>query len=114
MADEEGAGLMSSMSQFIKELVRDANEMDRLGLFEKRRMLERAINIIRDFREQIGASQSTFKRDVVKDLQTIAASIEDQSDRDVSRAFLEAAGAIRALKILMDSTPQHHDEGQDV
>ncbi|WP_262528759.1 hypothetical protein [Agrobacterium tumefaciens] len=83
------------MSQFIKELVRDANEMDRLGPFEKRRMLERAINIIRDFLEQIGASQSTFKR-------------------DVSRAFLEAAGAIRALKILMDSTPQHHDEGQDV
>jgi len=96
---------MSSVSGFVSELVRDANRIEKIGAYEKRRMLERAVTTIRDMREQIGVRPSRTVRDIVIDIQTIAASVDRQPDADVRRAFLQAAETIRTLKIVLDCVP---------
>ncbi|NTD85517.1 hypothetical protein [Agrobacterium tumefaciens] len=104
---------MSSVSRFVSELVRDANRIEKVGAYEKRRMLERAVTTIRDMREQIGVRPSRTVRDTVSDLQTIAASVERQPHADVMRAFLEAAETIRTLKILLDCIPRGEETKKD-
>jgi hypothetical protein len=97
--------MINSIPAFISELIRDANQIDKLGDYEKRRMLERAVVTIRDIRETIGIPPSSTVRDVVMDLRTTAALIEHGHVRDgqVQRAFLEAAQVLRTLKILLDA-----------
>ncbi|WP_320203990.1 hypothetical protein [Agrobacterium rosae] len=94
----------TSVSGFISELIRDANQIDRIGDFEKRRMLERAVTTIRDIRETIAIPPSSTVRDVVIDLQTAAALVERKiSDDRVKAAMLEAATVLRTLKIVLDA-----------
>ncbi|CCF21869.1 conserved protein of unknown function [Pseudorhizobium banfieldiae] len=45
---------MSAVTEFVVELVRAANEVEKLGSFERRRLFERAVTTIRDMRETIG------------------------------------------------------------
>lgn len=45
---------MTLTNSFIAELIRDANRLDHLDDYQKRRMLERAVTTIRDMRETIG------------------------------------------------------------
>jgi hypothetical protein len=96
--------MASSVSLFITELIRDANQIHKLNDFEKRRMLERAVTTIRDMRETIGLVPSTTVRDAVIDIQTTAALIErgHTKDEHVKKAMLEAAGMLRTLKILLE------------
>lgn len=41
---------MTPTTSFISELVRDANRLDRLDAYQKRRLPERAVTTIRDMR----------------------------------------------------------------
>lgn len=93
-----------TVSAFISELIRDANQIDKLGDFQKRRMLERAVTIIREMREQTGIRGGDTNSDMVIDLQTTAAALTlgKRSNQQVSEAMLDAAEAIRVLKILFD------------
>ena len=88
----------------IAELIRDANRLDHLDGYQKRRMLERAVTTIRDMRETIGIPSGP-SRDNLIDLHTIALSIERgwRSDEEVRNALLQAAGMIRDLHIVLDS-----------
>ncbi|KQY26695.1 hypothetical protein [Rhizobium sp. Root482] len=94
---------MSSVSSFISELIRAANEIGKLDNYQRRRMLGRAIATIRDAREQVGLPTSKSATDAVIDLVTMAGSIERRSDDEVKAAFLEAADMIRTLKIVLDA-----------
>lgn len=100
--------MTNSISAFISELIRDANQIEKLGDYEKRRMLERAVTTIRDIRETIGIPASSKVRDVVIDLQTTANLIEHGHVRDehVMRSFLVAADVLRTLKILLDAADE--------
>ncbi|TCV46288.1 hypothetical protein EDB97_1164 [Agrobacterium tumefaciens] len=95
---------MTPTTSFISELVRDANRLDRLDAYQKRRLLERAVTIIRDMRQTIGIPSGPG-RDCVVDIHTVALSIERgwRSDDDVRSALLQAAGMIRDLHIVLDS-----------
>lgn len=95
---------MTPTTSFISELVRDANRLDRLDAYQKRRLLERAVTIIRDMRQTIGIPSGPG-RDYVVDIHTVALSIERgwRSDDDVRSALLQAAGMIRDLHIVLDS-----------
>ncbi|OOO17788.1 hypothetical protein BS627_19845 [Agrobacterium salinitolerans] len=95
---------MSLTNSFIAELIRDANRLDHLDDYQKRRMLERAVARIRDTRETIGIPSGS-SRDSLIDLHTIALSIESgwRSDEEVRNALLRAAGMIRDLHIVLDS-----------
>lgn len=95
---------MTLTTDFIAELVRDANQMRRLDTYQKRRMLERAVITIRDMRETIGIPRGPG-RDAVLDIHTTALSIEQgwRSDEEVRGAFLMAARMIRDLHIMLES-----------
>lgn len=95
---------MTPTTSFISELVRDANRLDRLDSYQKRRLLERAVTTIRDMRQTIGIPSGPG-RDCVVDIHTVALSIERgwRSDDEVHSALLKAAGMIRDLHIVLDS-----------
>lgn len=95
---------MTVTNSFIAELVRDANKLDHLDDYQKRRMLERAVTTIRDMRETIGIPPGPG-RDSLLDIHTVALSIERgwHSDEGIRNALLLAAGMIRELHIVLDS-----------
>jgi hypothetical protein len=93
-----------TVSAVIAELIKDANQIEKLGDFEKRRMLERAVTTIRDMWEEIGVPPTKTMRDEVIDLKTTAALIErgNVSNEHVKNTMLEAAEMLRTLKIVLD------------
>ncbi|WP_034495670.1 hypothetical protein [Agrobacterium sp. 33MFTa1.1] len=95
---------MTQTNCFIAELIRDANLLDHLDGYQKRRMLERALTTIRDMRETIGIP-SGAGRDSLVDLHTVALSIERgwRGDEEIRNALLQAAAVIRDLHIVLDS-----------
>ncbi len=95
---------MTLTNKFIAELVFDANRLGLLDTYQKRRMLERAVATIRDIRETIGMPSGPG-RDRVLDIHTMALSIERgwHSDDEIRDAFLQAAGMIRDLHIVLAS-----------
>ncbi|MGN7883765.1 hydroxymethylpyrimidine/phosphomethylpyrimidine kinase [Sinorhizobium sp. Sb3] len=56
---------MSSVPAFISELIRAANEVEKLIPNEIGRLLERSVDTIRDMREQAGRFGSRRARDVL-------------------------------------------------
>lgn len=88
---------MSSVTDFTSELVRAANEIDRLGDFEKHRLLERAVTAIRDMRDEVWILQSRTAASAVIDLQTTAVAIYygKHASGEVKAALLHAAEMIR-------------------
>ncbi len=95
---------MTLTNSFIAELIRDANRLDRLDGWQKRRMLERAVTTIRDMRKTIGIPSGPG-RDSLLDIHTVALSIERgwRSDEEIRNALLQAASMIRDLHIVLDS-----------
>ncbi|MDP9729959.1 UNVERIFIED_ORG: hypothetical protein QE446_001843 [Rhizobium sp. SORGH_AS260] len=95
---------MTLTNSFIAELIRDANRLDHLDDYQKRRMLERAVTTIRDMRETVGIPPGPG-RDRLLEIQTVALSIELgwRSDEEIRNALLLAAGMIRDLHIVLDS-----------
>ncbi|WP_420829025.1 hypothetical protein [Ensifer adhaerens] len=93
---------MSLTTAFISELVWAANQVDQLTAFEKRRLIERAVVIIREMRDQIGNPQNKTAADPVIDLQTTAAGMENRTDDQTRDALLDAANMIRSLRIILD------------
>lgn len=96
---------MSAVNDFLVELMRAANETDRINRFEKMRLLDRAVTTIQDMRETIGIPASSASSDAVIDLQTVAALMDagEASDATVKTALLEAAAMIRDLHIVLDT-----------
>ncbi|WP_331375725.1 hypothetical protein [Sinorhizobium chiapasense] len=93
---------MSLTTQFIAELIRAANEADRLTPFEVKRLLNRSIATIRDMREEIGIPGSNRAKDVVIDLQVAAARADSLTAAEIRDTLIDAADVIRTLKILLD------------
>ncbi|MDX0921834.1 hypothetical protein GOE04_11710 [Sinorhizobium medicae] len=95
---------MSLTTAFIAELIRAANEADRLTPYEISRLLDRSVDTIRDMRRQTGIAGSHRARDVVIDLQVASARARDLSPAETRDVLLDAADIIRTLKILLDGT----------
>jgi hypothetical protein len=89
---------MSLTTDFISELVRAANESDRLTHYEISRLFDRAIDTIHDMREQAGAVEAHRARDVLIDLQISSDRARDLSTEEVRDALADAADVIRTLK----------------
>ncbi|MQW88562.1 hypothetical protein [Sinorhizobium saheli] len=93
---------MSLTTQFIAELIRAANEADRLTPFEVKRLLNRSIATIRDMRDQTGIQGSNREKDVLIDLQVAASRAYSLSPAEIRDHLLDAADIIRVLKIVLD------------
>jgi hypothetical protein len=96
---------MTLTTQFIAELIRAANEADRLTPFEVKRLLSRSVATIRDMREQTGIPGSNRAKDVVIDLQVAAARADTLPKDEIRDNLLDAADIIRTLKIILDGKP---------
>ena len=96
---------MSSTNDFIAELIRAANEVEKLDGEEARRLINRAITTIRDMRETIGIPGGHTAADAVIDLQTtaVAMGLDNRSHEQIKAALLDAAGLIRDLHIVLDT-----------
>ena len=95
---------MSAVNDFVSELVRAANEVEKLGSFERRRLLDRAVTTIRDMREKASIPSSKTRADALVGIQITSALVEtgNASADQVRESLLEAAGMIRELHIVLD------------
>ncbi|RVN64121.1 hypothetical protein CN100_01255 [Sinorhizobium meliloti] len=96
---------MSLTTAFISELIKAANEADRLSPFEIKQLLNRSVAIIRDMREQTGIRGSSRAKDVVIDLQVAGARADTLTEDEIRDNLLDAADIIRTLKIILDGKP---------
>lgn len=96
---------MSLTTDFISELIRAANRSDQLTHYEISRLFDRAIDTIRDMREQTGAVETHRARDVLIDMRISSERARDLSAEEVRDALVDAADVIRTLKILLERTP---------
>lgn len=96
---------MSAVTEFVVELVRAANEVEKLGNFERQRLFERAVTTIRDMRETIGIPSLQADADKIVDLQVMVAArgVQATSLQEGREALLTAAGMIRDLHIILDT-----------
>lgn len=93
---------MPSIPAFISELIRAANEVEKLTPNEMSRLLDRSVDTIRDMREQTGRFGSRRARDVLIDLQLASSRARDLSPEDARDTLPDAADIIRALRIMKD------------
>lgn len=96
---------MSSTTDFISELVRAANEVEKLTASEKNRLLDRSVMVIRELRERIGKPTTRTRADAVVELQIVAAAVPfgRRTDEQVKAFLLQAATMIRDLHIVLDT-----------
>ena len=90
---------------FVFELIRAANETDRLTKPERARLLERAANTIRDYRDEIaisGAPANSQPGDIEHELREVARLIDMFTAEEVSAQILEAARVIKDLRVILD------------
>ena len=83
------------VAAFISELVRAANEVDRLSKPERAGLLHRAATTIRDYRAQVGGRPQT-DGDIVDDLRSMAETIDLHGPKEVAAMMLDAVAAIKA------------------
>lgn len=90
------------MTDFIAELFRAGNEVGKIGVSERRRLLERALRTIKDTRDLLGIPSSGTDADQLIQLSLFVSKLELRSDNQVGEALLMASSLIRDLRIAMD------------
>lgn len=97
--------MADTIPTFISELIRAANETQRLSQFERGRLMERAAATIRDYREQIAYSDApandTGPGDIASDLASMGRTPEVFTAAEVSAKMLEAVEVIKTLRVLI-------------
>lgn len=100
-----GAFQLATMTpDFLPELIRDANEVERLTMPERAALMVRAANTIRDYRDQIafsGTPANDHPGDLVHELREMARLNVLFSAEEVAGKLLEAAEMIRDLRIIL-------------
>ncbi|PLT98093.1 hypothetical protein BMJ34_15880 [Sinorhizobium medicae] len=92
---------MSITTAFIAELIRAANEVERLTPYEISRLLDHSVDTIREMRRQTGIAGSHCAGDVVIDLQVASARARDLLPAETRDVLLDAADVIRTFKIVV-------------
>ncbi|WP_156624162.1 hypothetical protein [Ensifer sp. Root558] len=90
---------MFQSTAFVSELIRAANEVEKLTPSEVSRLL--AVATIRDMREQAGVAGNRRTNDVVINLGIASARVGDLSIEDIKDTLIDAADVIRALRIIL-------------
>lgn len=91
---------------FISELIRAANETDRLTEQEQARLLQRAASTIRDYRDLIAYSETPAndagQGDIVFELNSMASAIDLFPAEKVQAMLLEAVEVIKVCRMLLE------------
>ncbi len=94
---------MSRLNALIADLLRAANDSGRGSYNQKRLLLERAITIICELREQAGIPRTTEAAKSLAFLRAVEITIDRNAANHelVMKALLLAAGMIRDLSIII-------------
>ena len=92
---------MTVANQFIAELIRAANGVGKLSDDDRRRLLKRAIVIIRDLGQEIEAPKARIELEAITEVQVKVAELAAaaRTSSEVSECMLFAATMIRDLQI---------------
>ncbi|MGO7758571.1 hypothetical protein ACC761_15590 [Rhizobium ruizarguesonis] len=94
---------MSYTTDFISKLTRAANAVDKLSTDEYRRLVERAVRMVREMRLETSSRPSRGNCVAMGDLEIATLMVEAAANHDeVEGVLLKLAGMIRALKIMVD------------
>jgi hypothetical protein len=94
-------------SAFVSELLRSANEVDRLTKPDQARLLERAAATIREYQEQINYPETPDEgEDIVYCLSEMARLIGSFANDEVAETILEAAETINQCQMLLEARPE--------
>ena len=101
----DGNSIVSEPSEtaFVAELIRAANQVEKLTDHEIKSLLFRSIVTARDLRETVGIPGSGTPEDAVVRLYDVATGVEHVGQEDRASALLESAGLIRDLRIVVES-----------
>jgi hypothetical protein len=104
--------MSDTVPAFVSELIRAANEIERLTPFESARLLHRAASTIRDYRDEINYSDTPANDrgtpdDIVYCVNEMAARIETFAAHEVAETMLEAAETIKAGRILLEAKQEY-------
>ncbi|MCJ8056965.1 hypothetical protein GB928_025605 [Shinella curvata] len=102
---------MHGLSDFIAELIRAANDVERLPESTKLRLLGRAYVTIINAREEIESQRQEAYRQAGADLISVTGHVGALSSQDVKSLLLDAAEMIRQIKIVIDSKGKSSGEG---
>lgn len=95
------------VAPFISELIRAANETEKLTKPERARLLQRAAATLRDYRYQINYSETPANdggpNDAADEWSEMARLIYLFSAEEVSKTLLDAVATIKAARVLMDA-----------
>jgi hypothetical protein len=91
---------MENAPDFIAELVKAANRVDRLPEATRACLLDISYETIRDMREDVGLPSYGQGQDVAIDMMTMARAVPVFTDAEIASALLEAAAEIRSLHIV--------------
>jgi hypothetical protein len=95
---------LSSTTDFISELIRAANGLSTLGIDERRRLIDRAVRMVREMRVETGIRPGRRGNDPLRDIEIAALMAEAAGNRDdVKGVLLDLADMIRTLKIVLDA-----------
>jgi hypothetical protein len=98
--------MTDAVTPFISELIRAANEAEKLTKPERARLLERAAATLRDYRYQINYSEAPANdggpNDAAHRWSEMARLIYLFSPGEVAEELLDAADLIKTARMLMD------------
>jgi hypothetical protein len=90
-------------TDFIAELGRAANGIDKLSANERHRLVDRAVRTVREMRIETGIRPSRGMRDALFDVEISAIMAEAGcNDDDLKAILLDLAEMIRTLKIVLN------------
>ncbi|KAB1086375.1 hypothetical protein F4V91_07990 [Neorhizobium galegae] len=92
---------MSTLPDFIAELVRAANEVEKLSLSERIRLIDRGITTIRRLRPPRTDKEARWMDDVDR-LETRSIQAATSCDDDTRDRLIEIAAMMRDRHIVMD------------
>lgn len=88
---------MSSTTDFVAELFVAANMIGKVSIFERRRLLERALATIRDMSDLVGRDSRVTVAERLQAVQALTDEIDTLPDPIASHALCEAADLIRGF-----------------
>lgn len=96
---------MSAATQFVCELIRAANVVEKVDDIERQRLLNRSVVTIRDMRERAGSMKSRPIKQAINDLQSLIVAVHcgHAHDEQIHSGLLHAATIIRKLHIVLDA-----------
>jgi len=104
------AGTMK-LTAVTTELIRAANNIERISLDERRRLLGRAYVTIVEARTELGSLDGTTPGEPALHVVAAVGHADTLSDNDVKDLLLDAATMIRTIKIVLDKKVGVTDQG---